>query len=588
VRFRHSVGIYLERTWIRPVLNSAAGASEQKPSRRLAKAATGISGFDRISDGGLPRGRPTLISGASGSGKTMFAMEFLVRGASDFGEPGVLLTFEESAQDLSDNVASLGFEIDELIETQRLAILAMPIDPSEMVATGAFDLEGLFVLLEGAVEAIGARRVVLDTIEVLLTAFGNEAIVRGELTRLFRWLKERGLTTLVTGQRGRGGELTRFGIEEYVSDCVLVLDQRVHEEVTTRRLRIVKYRGSLHGTNEYPFLITDRGFMVMPITAVGLAYAAPEERVSTGIARLDGMLGGGIYRGSTLLISGSAGTGKTTVAALLLDAACRRGERALFLSYEESPAQLIRNMRSVGIDLQRWVDGGLLRVWANRSTAYGLEEHLGRLDRVLEEFQPRVAAIDAMGSLIHIGSHREVTAALARQIDLMKGRSITTALTTLTHHGDEESSAMAVSSLTDTWLLLRNVERDGERNRLLFVIKSRGMAHSNQVREFVLTEAGAELLDVVVGPHGVLTGSARALQETQLKSAAATLQAETERRSATLARHAAAVEAQIEALRQQLQAERAEFEAFVAEQQRCSSDLAASQVEVGRRREGGR
>ncbi|MEA5443048.1 circadian clock protein KaiC [Cyanobium gracile] len=568
-------------------MQDLASGSDKGPSfPGLAKAPTGIRGFEAISDGGLPRGRPTLVTGASGSGKTMFAMEFLVRGALQFNEPGVLLTFEESAEDIAANVRSLGFDIDALVATKRLAICAMPIDPSEVITAGVFDLEALFVRLEGAVARVGARRVALDTIEVLLTCLGNEAIVRGELSRLFHRLKERGLTTVVTGERGRAGDLTRFGIEEYVSDCVVVLDQRVDNEISTRRLRIVKYRGSVHGTNEFPFLITDRGLTVLPITAVALTYPAANERISCGIERLDHMLGGGIFRGSTVLISGSAGTGKTTVVAHLLDAACRRGERALFLSYEESPDQLIRNMASVGLDLQRWIDAGLLLIWAERSTAHGLEEHLGRLDRMLEDFQPQVAALDAMGSLIQIGSQREVTAALARQIDLMKGRGITAVFTSLTHGEEAASSAVAVSSLTDTWLLLRNVESDGERNRLLFVIKSRGMAHSNQVREFVLTDHGAELLDVAIGPQGVLTGSARLQQQKKVASEAAVLEAEIERRRAALAQQAAASEASIAALQGQLQAERAAFEAFVAEEHRRQSEQAIDQSGLDRQ-EGG-
>ncbi|WP_216904480.1 circadian clock protein KaiC [Synechococcus sp. CCY 9618] len=555
--------------------DAISGSGPDAAPRALAKTPTGIRGFEAISGGGLPRGRPTLVTGASGSGKTMFAMEFLVRGARQFDEPGVLLTFEESAEDIAANVRSLGFDVDALVEAKRLAICPMPIDPAQIITTGAFDLEALFVRLEHAVDRVGARRVALDTIEVLLSCLGNEAIVRGELARLFHRLKQRGLTTVVTGERGRGGALTRFGIEEYVSDCVLVLDQRVDNEISTRRLRIVKYRGSVHGTNEFPFLITDRGLTVLPITAVALSYPASSERISSGIERLDQMLGGGLYRGSTVLISGSAGTGKTTLVAHLLDAACRRGEKSLFLSYEESPDQLIRNMASVGVDLQRWVEAGLLVIWAERSTAHGLEEHLGRLDRMLEDFQPRVAALDAMGSLIQIGSQREVTAALARQIDLMKGRGITAVLTSLTHGEEQEDSSLTVSSLTDTWLLLRNVESDGERNRLLFVIKSRGMAHSNQVREFVLSDHGAELLDVAVGPQGVLTGSARLQQQKRLASAAAQLEAEIGRRRVALARQTAATEARIEALQGQLQAERAAFEAFVADEERHRIEEAA-------------
>ena len=358
-----------------------------EPMAGPEKAATGITGFDDITGGGLPRGRPTLVTGAAGSGKTLFGIEFLVRGARDHGEPGVLLAFEEAEGDLATNVASLGFDLEQLERDGMLAIDAFRLDPSEIVETGSFDLDGLFIRLAAAVDAVGAKRVVLDTIELLFSALPNEAIIRGELGRLFRWCKERDLTVVVTGERGDEGSLTRFGIEEYVSDCVVSLDHRVHEEVSTRRLRVVKYRGSLHGTNEYPFLITDRGIVVVPITSVGLGYDASEERVSTGIERLDQMLTGGVYRGSAVMISGTAGTGKTSIAASMADAACARGEKALFFSMEESPGQLVRNMRSIGIDLQPWVDAGLLQMRSVRPTAFGFEEHLAMLHRILEELR---------------------------------------------------------------------------------------------------------------------------------------------------------------------------------------------------------
>jgi circadian clock protein KaiC len=484
----------------------------------LEKAATGISGFDEITYGGLPRGRPTLVTGPAGSGKTLFGLEFLVRGARDFGEPGVLLAFEESQDDLVVNAASLGFGLDELEREGLVAIDAFRLDPAEIVETGAFDLEGLFIRLASAVEAVGAKRVVLDTIELLFAALPNEAIVRGELGRLFRWLKERGLTVVITGERGPQGQLTRFGIEEYVSDCVVVLDHRVEDEISTRRLRVVKYRGSLHGTNEYPFLITAAGLVVVPITSLALTYAASEERFSTGVEQLDDLLNGGIYRGSSMMISGTAGTGKTSIAALMVDSACARGERTILFSLEESPAQLARNMRSIGIDLQRWVDGGLLVLESVRPTAFGFEEHLAMLHRIIAEHQPTLVVLDAVASLNRAGRETATTSVISRDLDLLKSRGITTVLTTLTHSDGSdgsdgsETSQVDMSSLIDTWLLLRNHESNGERNRLMFVIKSRGSAHSNQVREFVLTDDGVDLVDVYVGPAGVLTGSARVAQ----------------------------------------------------------------------------
>jgi circadian clock protein KaiC len=429
---------------------------------------------------------------------------------------------------------------------------------------------------------------VLDTIEVLFGALDNEAVVRAEFSRLLRWLKDHGLTTLITGERGREGQLTRYGIEEYVSDCVIVLDHRMHDEIATRRLRIVKYRGSRHGTNEYPFLVTDRGLMIWPITSTQLTYPVSTDRVSLGVPRLDQMLTGGVHRGSTVLITGSAGTGKTTLAASAADAACARGEPALFVSFEESPDQLVRNMRSVGIDLGRWVDAGLLRLWGQRATAFGLESHLAGLERLLDETTPAIAVLDAVGSLTRIGAQFEVTAAVAREVDMMKSRGITGVLTSLSHEGQGETSSVDASSLIDTWLLLRNVESDGERNRLLFVIKSRGTAHSNQVREFVLTDHGAELLDVAVGPRGVLTGSARMTQESEERAAEAERSAELERRRLALTRRSTEVEAQIAVLREQLATETAELDRLAAEQSRGEDTRAAVRATLARRRQSGR
>ena len=550
------------------------------------KAQTGITGFDEVTGGGLPRGRPTLVTGAAGSGKTLFGIEFLVRGARDFGEPGVLLAFEEAQSDLATNVASLGFDLDQLEKDGLLAVDAFRLDPAEIIETGSFDLEGLFIRLAMAVESVGAKRVFLDTIELLFSALPNEAIIRGELGRLFRWLKERDLTVVISGERGDLGGLTRFGIEEYVSDCVITLDHRVEDQISTRRLRVVKYRGSLHGTNEYPFLITERGLVVVPITSVGLTYEASTERIASGIPRLDEMLSGGIYRGSSVMISGTAGTGKTSIGALMANASCERGEKALFFSFEESPEQLIRNMGSIGIDLRRWIDAGLLLIKAVRPTAYGFEEHLALLHELINEHEPRLVVLDAVASLTLGGAQKATTSAISRDLDLLKGRGITGVMTTLTHGDSEESSEVDVSSLVDTWLLLRNDESNGERNRLLFVIKSRGSAHSNQVREFVLTDEGAELLDVYVGPQGVLTGSERVEQISQESLAQVARADETERRRQELATRLAAIRAEMAALEAQLAAETAEFERFEATADAGRASGAAVRASQGRERSG--
>jgi circadian clock protein KaiC len=488
-----------------------AGLTEGAVGPDLEKARTGIPGLDQITGGGLPQGRVTLVAGSAGAGKTLLGLNFLVAGAREYAEPGVLMSFEESETKVALNVRSLGFDLDELQRDGLLAVLAFRVEPSEYIAAGEFDFEPLFAILDDAIQRVGAKRVVLDTIEVLFGAFGDDSIVRAELNRLARWLEDRGVTVIVTGERGDNNGLTRHGIEEYVTDCVIVLDHRVSAEICTRRLRVVKYRGSAHGTNEYPFLISARGFTVLPITSVALDYAASEERIPTGIPRLDHMLGGGIFRGSTLMVSGTAGTGKTSLGAHLVNSACLRGERALMILLEESPEQVMRNMRSLGLDLRPWFEAGLLRIWAARPSAFGLETHLAVLARLIEEETPSVAVLDGIASLAHGAMNAEMTSIVARQLDLLKSQGITSLITALGQ--GEAVSTVSISSMVDTWLLLRNVEANGERNRLLFVLKSRGTAHSNQVREFVLTDHGVELVDVYVGAAGVLAGSARVTQQ---------------------------------------------------------------------------
>ena len=547
----------------------------------LDRAPTGISGLDQITGGGLPRGRVTLIAGSAGAGKTLLGLQFLVAGARDYGEPGVLLTFEESAAKVADNVRSLGFDLDELQRDGLLAVLSFQVEPTEIVAAGEFDFEPLFVILDDAIRRVGAKRVVLDTIEVLFGAFGADSIVRAELSRLERWLEERGVTAIVTGERGEG-TITRHGIEEYVSDCVIVLDHRVREEISTRRLRVVKYRGSAHGTNEYPFFISARGFVVLPITSITLDYGAPEERISTGIARLDHMLGGGIFRGSTVLVSGTAGTGKTSLGAHMANAACGRGERVLWVLFEESPAQVLRNMRSIGLDLRPWTDAGLLHIWPARPATLGLETHLALLVQLLDEVTPTVTVLDGIASFGDGVAASEVTSMLARKMDMLKARGITTLATAL-GNGDAPST-LSVSSMVDTWLLLRNVESNGERNRLLFVLKSRGTAHSNQVREFVLTDHGAELVDVYVGAAGMLTGSARLAQQAAEREAQLRQADDVEHRRRELRRSITEHEAHFAAVQDQIAAERAELDRVGLRERHQAADTGADEVAMGKRR----
>jgi len=555
--------------------------SEVPAAPLLPKAPTGIRGLDEITRGGLPQGRSTLVTGSTGTGKTLLGLQFLVAGAREQGEPGVLVTFEESAEKVTANVASMGFDLDGLQRDGKLVVIAFPVQAAEIVETGEFDFGPLSLVLDDAIGRIGAKRVVLDSIEVLFGAFKAQAIVRAELARLFSWLESREVTAIVTGERADDA-LTRHGIEEYVSDCVVVLDHRVHEGVATRRLQVIKYRGSTHETNEYPFLISAHGFEVLPVTAVSLDYGASSERLSTGVPRLDRMLAGGLYRGSTVLISGAPGTGKTTAGAHLIDAACARGERAVLVLFEESPDEVIRNMRSVGLDLEHWADAGLLRIWAARPSAFGLETHLTLLARLLDEHKPAIAVLDGITGLTRQPSRADVISMVGRQIHLLKSREITTMATTLIQ--EDEDSGMGVSSLMDTWLLLRNVESNGERNRLLFVLKSRGTAHSNQVREFLLTDHGVELADVYVGPGGVMTGSARVSQQARERSEQLEHEEQLMRRKRELTAQVVQGQAQLAVLQEDLAARQAELERIAGRETRLAADAQATRAALAAQR----
>ena len=490
------------------------------PSKKtLPKTATGIAGFDEITQGGLPAGRPSLVCGEAGSGKTLFSIEFIVKGITLFNEPGVFIAFEEKAEELSMNVASLGFDLKKLMVENKLRIDYVHIDRSEIAETGEYDLDGLFVRLSHAIDAIGAKRVVLDTIENLFLGLSDKGILRAELRRLFQWLKDKKVTAVITGEKGEG-TLTREGLEEYVSDCVILLDNRVTNQISTRRLRIIKYRGSVHGANEYPFLIDEDGISVLPVTSLRLAAKVSSARVSSGIPTLDDMLEGkGFYKGSSILVSGTSGTGKTSIAGSFAYESCKRGERCIYFAFEESPEQIIRNLRSIGLDMTPCIKKGLLKFQSSRPSTYGLEMHLVVMHKLIKDFKPDTVVIDPITNLITVGSASEITSILTRLIDFLQTQQITVVFTALTLNTlIKEQTDESVSSLVDAWLQVRDIELNGERNRGLYIMKSRGMKHSNQVREFMITERGLHLEDVYLSPEGVLTGSAREAHKLQKKT----------------------------------------------------------------------
>src|SRR4030043_156969 len=550
-------------------------------NKNLLKSPTGIQGFDEITGGGLPTGRPTLVCGGAGCGKTLFGMEFLVRGIIQFNEPGVFMSFEETNEELTKNVASLGFDLEDLIRNKKIALDHVHIERSEIEETGEYDLGGLFIRLGYAIDTIGAKRVVLDTIESLFAGLPNQLILRAELRRLFRWLKDKGVTAIITGERGEE-TLTRQGLEEYVSDCVIMLDHRVTEQTSTRRLRIVKYRGSTHGTNEYPFLIDENGFSVLPVTSLGLKHIVSNKRISSGITELDKMLEGkGYYCGSTVLVSGTAGVGKTSIAAHFAEAACKRGERVLYFCFEESPNQLMRNMLSIGIKLEPWVRKGLLLFQATRPTLYGLEMHLAATHKAVNAFKPAIVILDPINTFIIGDKANEVKTMLMRIVDFLKANQITAMFTSLTSSENAlESSDVGISSLIDTWLLLRDIELSGERNRGMYVLKSRGMANSNQIREFILTDHGVELREAYIGASGVLTGSARVAQEALENAEVLTRKHEIERKKRKIERKRKVLESQIATLHADFDSEETEAVNLIKTEQDMIKRLEKDKMEM--------
>ncbi|WDF80654.1 circadian clock protein KaiC [Mucilaginibacter sp. KACC 22773] len=554
----------------------------------LPKSQTGITGLDEITGGGLPKGRPTLICGEAGCGKTLMSLEFIIRGATEFGEPGVFMAFEEKAEELAMNVASLGFDLIKLQTDNMVKIDHVHIDRSEIEETGEYDLEGLFIRLGYSIDAIGAKRVVLDTLENLFSGLTDQTILRAELRRLFGFLKGKGVTAIITGEKGEGPSLTRQGLEEYVSDCVILLDHRVINQISTRRLRVIKYRGSQHGTNEYPFLIDEDGISVLPVTSLKLGKDVSSQRVSSGIPALDNMLGGrGFFKGSSVLVSGTAGTGKTSIAAYFANETCNSGKRCLYFAFEESPKQIIRNMKSINVDMQKHIDNNLLQFYASRPTLYGLEMHLVAIYKLIKKFKPAAVVLDPITNLITVGSVSEVKSMLIRLIDFLQEEQITvmfTALTLNTIISDQTDEG--VSSLVDAWLLVRDIEYNGERNRGMYIMKSRGMKHSNQVREFVITDNGLDLVDVYLGPDGVLTGSAREAEKLKEKTGLALRDFAVSRKDKEIMRKRMMLESKITNLKAEYESIEDELNKIYLEEELKQQIIEKNREEITRMRRG--
>lgn len=497
-------------------MSKPASKTKQFKPPQLPKSPTGIVGFDQITNGGLPAHNITLISGGAGSGKTLFGLDFIISGAIKYGESGVFMSFEESSEELIRDVASLNWDLKGLVSDRKVMLEFVTLSRRD-IQEAEFNLEGLIVRLESAIDAVGAKRVVMDSIESLFAGITGQGILRLEIKRLFRWLKDKGVTALVSAEPGPNGAYSRHGVEEYVSDCIVFLDNRVSDQHSIRRIRIIKYRGSSHGTNEYPFIIADDGLSVIPITSAGLTQRKTTKRVSTGIPSLDKLFqGGGYIRGSSVLLSGTAGTGKTSLAVAFVAERCRRGERCLLLSYEESPEQLVQNMASIGLQLAPFVEAGLLKIEASRPSSAGLERHLLDLYKTIAAFKPKSVVIDPLTSLIGEGSEREVQSMVTRMIDLLKSEGITGVFTSLVASTapNYTGGEVGVSSLIDTWIVVRELEEELGRKRIrgLYIVKSRGMGHSSDIHKLVLSDDGIALIPV--DPSEILKPTDRTASET--------------------------------------------------------------------------
>jgi circadian clock protein KaiC len=534
--------------------------------RNLEKRETFINGLDKILKGGLPKDRVTLVVGVPGSGKTNLALEFLYRGASD-NEPGIFLGFEETKESLRQNAWSFGWNLEALENDNKLSIIEGRLNPETLVS-GKFSLKPLLSIISHKAQEMKAKRLVIDALDVLLQLLEEPFAVRSELHYLNHWLSQQGLTTILTLKpREDGSRLQDFFMS--MVDCVIQLDTRVWNQVSTRRLRVVKYRGSDYGRNEFPFFISENGLQTIPINSINLKHKPFGRKFSTAISLLDRLLDGGIYRASCTLIAGEPGTGKTLLTTTIIQEACRRGEKAVYVSFEESDQAIINNVRSAGINLEPYVKSGRLHFITAMPEATGAEEHLLNLMEAVEKVKPQHVVIDAISACARMGGTQAAYEYLMRALNLLKEKGITIILVNQTSGSREqlELSGIGISSMIDTVIFLSYVHGEGETNRTIQVLKSRGSAHSNQVRECLITDDGIEILDAYVGEAGVLTGTARKVQEARDRLNQLRQEALLKSKELELARVKAIMEAEMKRLQAEVESLTTELKALKMEQE---------------------
>ena len=542
---------------------------------------TGVKGLDDVLGGGIPQGHAMLLVGKPGTGKSILSMEYLLHGIELHKENGVYISFEESEKQIISNAASFGWKFEEMVKKNKLAISYIDMQPEQMRTVGDYDLSALILRVKGAIKKVNARRVVIDGINNLLSTFDDERIIRSDLLRLIREIKEVNATIFITGERGHDS-WSKMGFEEYLADGLMHLDNRTDGNYQTREIQVVKCRGINHYTGKSPFIINSEGMSIRPLITADFDYKVLKSRVSTGIADIDNMLGGkGLYRGSTVYITGPSGAGKTSISSSFANGACSRGERALFLAFEESSDQIIRNMKSIGLSLDKWVNEKLLYFYTARATTNSLEGHLDNIMTMVREVEPTCVVLDPISAFRPIANENETKLMLIRLNDYLRARKITTVFTALSSDGEySEHADVQLSSIADTWIVVRIMDYKGERNNVMQLMKSRGMSHSRQMKEMYFTGNGLKLQNVYQGPEGVLTGAARIGQEKYEKLKEARNVIEIDKNRKKIERKKSLLEASIEALKHEYEEELEALHAAIEEAEEQNSKIKETRKEI--------